>query len=80
MANRLLVIVFLKLIKNVKLLYKQDGIIRIRFKTFWFLSHCKVSCDSPCCVKICREDHHCNINIDTHKHISDSDEEHIEKQ
>ena len=44
-----------------------------------FLSHCKVSCDSPCCVKICGEDNHCNISIDTHENVvSDSDEEHIE--
>ena len=44
------------------------------------LSHCKVSCDSPCCVKVCGEDNRCNMNSDTHEHISDSDEEHIEKQ
>ena len=43
------------------------------------LSLCKVSCDSPCCVRICGEDNHCNINIDTHENvISDSEEEHIE--
>ena len=46
-----------------------------------FLSHCKVSCDSPCCVKKCGEDNHCNFNIDTRENvISDSDEGHIEKQ
>ena len=50
-------------------------------KPFSFLSHCKVSCDSLCCVKICGEDNHCNANIDTHENvISDSGEEHIEKQ
>ena len=48
---------------------------------FPFLSHCKVSYDSPCCVKICGEDNHCMFNIDTHENvISDSDEEHTEKQ
>ena len=57
------------------------GIPESALKPFIFLSHCKVSCDSPCCVKICGEDNHCNINIDTHENvISDSGEEHIEKQ
>ena len=37
-----------------------------------------MSCESPCCVKICGEDNHCNINIDTHEHISESEEEQIE--
>ena len=60
------------------------GLSESSLKPFSFLlSHCKVSCDSPCCVKICGEDNHCNINtninIDTHEHISDSEEE-IEKQ
>ena len=49
-------------------------------KPFSSLSRCKVPCDSPCCVNICGEDNHCNINIDTHEHISDSEEEQIEKQ
>ena len=50
-------------------------------KPFSFLSHCKVSCDSPCCVKMCGEDSHCIFNIDTHENaISDSDEGQIEKQ
>ena len=45
-----------------------------------FLSHCKVSFDSPCCESICGKGNHCNCNIDTHEYvISDSDEEHIEK-
>ena len=49
-------------------------------KPFSFLSHCKVSCDSPCCVKICGEGNHCNVNIYVHETIiSDSEEEeHIE--
>ena len=76
--NRLQVIAFPKLKKCMKLLYIQNGIIRISFETFCF-SHCKVSCDSQCCVKICGGDNHCNFNIDTHGHISDSDEEQIGK-
>ena len=44
-------------------------------KPFPFLSHCKVSCDSPCCTKACGEDSHCIFHIDTHEQvISDSDE------
>ena len=56
------------------------GLSESALKPFSFLSHCKVSCDSPCCVKICGEDNNCNINIDTHETItSDSEEEeHIE--
>ena len=55
------------------------GLSESALKPFGFLSRCKVSCDSPCCVKICGEDNHCNINIDTHETItSDSEEEHIE--
>ena len=50
-------------------------------KPFSFLSHCKVSCDSPCCAKIFGDkDNHCMCNIDSHEYVnSDSDEEHIEK-
>ena len=56
------------------------GLPESAFKPFSCLSHCKVSCDSPCCVKLCGEDNHCNIDIDTHEAIiSDSEEEHIEK-
>ena len=51
-------------------------------KPFSCLSHCKVSCDSPCCTKIFGdENNHCIYNVDTHEYVnSDSDEEHIEKQ
>ena len=28
-------------------------------KPFNSLSHCKGSCDSPCCTKRCGEDNHC---------------------
>ena len=45
-------------------------------KPFTFLSHCKVSCGSPCCIKICGEYSHCVLNIDTHENVnSDSDED-----
>ena len=56
------------------------GLSESALKPISCLSHCKVSCDSPCCVKICGEDNHCNINIDTHESvISDSEEEeHVE--
>lgn len=44
-------------------------------KPFSFLSHCKVSCDSPCCQSLCGANKHCVFNIDTHGTISsDSDE------
>ena len=44
-------------------------------KPISFLCHCKISCGSPCCVKLCGgEDNHCNCYTDTHETI-DSDEE-----
>ena len=56
------------------------GLSESALKPFTFLSHCKVSCGSPCCVKICGEDNHCNINADTHETIisDNEEEEHIE--
>ena len=81
MVSRLQVIAFLKLIKFIKLLYiyREMGLSESALKSQLFQSHCKVSCNSPCCVKICGEGNHCNINIGTHENvISDSDEEHIE--
>ena len=60
------------------------GLSEAALKPFSFLGHCKVSCDSPCCVKICGEDNgednHCNIDIGTHENVtSDSEEEeHVE--
>ena len=52
------------------------GLSESSLKPFSVLSHCKVSCDSPCCVKTCGEYNHCNINIDTHENvIRDSEEE-----
>ena len=57
------------------------GLSESALKPISFLSHCEISCDSPCCVEICGGDNPCNFNIDTHENvISDSDEEHIEKQ
>ena len=53
------------------------GLSESALKPFSFSSHCKVSCDSPCCVKICGEDNRCIFNIDTHENvISGSDGEH----
>ena len=56
------------------------GLPESTLKPFSCLSQCKVSYDSPCCVEICGEDNHCNVNVDTHETIiSDSEEEeHIE--
>ena len=49
-------------------------------KPFSCLSHCKISCDSPCCTKTFGdEDNHCICNNDTHEYVSD-EEEQIEKQ
>ena len=46
----------------------------------FLLSHCKVSCDSPCCVKLCGdEDNHSNCNIDTHETTDSDEEEQIEQ-
>ena len=57
------------------------GLSESTLKPFSFLSHIKISCDSPCCVRICGEDNHCNCNIDTHEYDVDSDkDEHVEKQ
>ena len=39
-------------------------------KPFSLLSHCKVSCDSPCCTKICGENNHSVFHIDTHENVS----------
>ena len=85
--SKLQVIAFLKLIRFINLLYIQNGFVRIKLNTItkpfsFFVSHCRISLDSPCCVKIFgEEDNHCICNIDIHgPNESDSDEEHIEKQ
>ena len=45
-----------------------ESSLNIITKQFTFLSHCKVSCDSPCCTKIFDGgDNHCICNIDTHE-------------
>ena len=56
------------------------GLSESALKPFSCLSHCKVSCDSPWCVKLCREDNHCMYNIDTHENVISDEEEQIEKQ
>ena len=43
-------------------------------KPFSFINHCKVSCDSPCCTKICGEDNHCICNIGTHEYDSEKED------
>ena len=59
--------------------YRDMGLSEPSLTPFSCLSHCKVPCDSPCCVKICGEDNHCNVNTGTHETIiSDSEEEHTE--
>ena len=61
-------------------MYREMGLSESALKPFSFLSHCKVPCDSPCCVKLCGEDNHCTVNIDTHEHVSSDseEEEHVE--
>ena len=57
------------------------GLSESSLKHFSFLSHCKVSFDSPCCESTCGKDTHCNCKIDTHEYVnSDSEEEHIERK
>ena len=56
------------------------GLSESSLKPFSFLSHCKVSCDSPCCVKLCGDDNRCICNIDTHETTDSDEEEQIEKQ
>ena len=51
------------------------GLSESALKPFCFLSHCKVSCDSPCCTKFCGEDNHCNVNIGTHVYVNSGSEE-----
>ena len=47
----------------------------------FFLSHCKVSCGSPCFSKLCGEDNRRICDIDTHEYDNDSDkEEQVETQ
>ena len=60
------------------------GLSESILKPFSFLSHTKISCDSPCCVKLCgEEDNHCNCNIDTHEYDIENEsdkEEQTEQQ
>ena len=57
-----------------------ESSLNIITKPVPFSSHCKVSCDSPCCTKIFGdENNHWICNIDTHEYMSDNDEEQIEQ-
>ena len=56
------------------------GLSESTLKPLTLLSHCKVSCDSPCCVKICGEDNHCIFDIDTHENVISDDDEQIERK
>ena len=49
-------------------------------KPFSFLSHCEMSCDSPCCQSSCEENSHCIFNIDTHGFIGSGSDEDTDKQ
>jgi hypothetical protein len=51
------------------------GLTESVLKPFSFLSHTKISCDSPCCVKLCGDDNHCNCSVDTHEYDIESDKE-----
>ena len=55
------------------------GLPEPSLKPFPLLNHISISCDSPCCVKLCGEDNHCNCDIDTHEYDSEKKEQ-IEKQ
>lgn len=55
------------------------GLSESSLKPFSFLSHTKISCDSPCCIRLCGEDNHCNCSVDTHEYDSEKEEQ-IEQQ
>ena len=58
-----------------------ESSLNIITKPFSFLSHCKVSCGSPCCTQVFGdEDNHCICNIDTHENVNSDDEEQVETQ
>ena len=70
--------------KNIKsLIYRKwdcQNRVKILLLNLLVFSHCKVSCDSPCCVKLCGDEgNHCNCNIDTHGTIDSDEEEQIEQ-
>ena len=74
---------FLKLIDFIKLLYiyiytmgLSESSLTTITKPFSFINHCKVSCDSPCCTKLCGRENQCVFNIGTHESVnSDSGED-----
>ena len=82
--NKLKDIQFLKLMKPIKTITYRMGLSESSLTTLTkpssCLSHCKVSCGSPCCTKARGEDSQCVFNIDTHENAnSDSDSEDTDK-
>ena len=81
--NKLKVIQFLNLIGLIKLIIYRMGLSESSWivitKPFTFLSHCKLTCESPCCQSLCGENHHCIFNISTHGYISRDSGEDIDK-
>ena len=70
----------LKTNKNIELriiciMGLNESSLTIITKSFSFISHCNISCDSPCCQNLCGENNHCILIIDTHGYVSDSDTE-----
>ena len=51
------------------------GLPESSLKLFSCSSHIKILCHSPCCVKLCGEDNHCNCNIGTHEYDSEKKED-----
>ena len=53
-----------------------ESSLTVSTKPFSCLSHCKVSCDSPCCASLRGDTSRCELDNDTHGHISsDRDKE-----
>ena len=65
----------IKMLLNYYIMGLSESSLMTITKPFSFLSHCKVSCVSPCCQSLCGENNHCMFYIDTHGYISDSDED-----
>ena len=70
---------FVKSINVLVIIYRMvlsESSLTAITKPFSCLSHCEVSCDSPCCASLCGGNTHCVFNIDTHENISsDSDKD-----
>ncbi len=56
-------------------MWLSESTLNTVIKPFSFSSQCKVSCDSPCCTKICGEDNHSSCNIDIHDYESEKEED-----